>query len=306
MKLVELQREGIGATLILFCVLWMFWSLWPFLVTNSSDGPGATSGPWSMCCGHPNNNNNSNNNYSYHNSMRKLVHRTETGTHCQHWGPRLISPFTSCVLEIWISIQNVIKDDNYAGEIMNKGALNIAFSRLNLHTQLIFVLATILAFQIINRTLKSLKILLWFKWVWQCQCLKHQKQIILTRETGKPIQVFMNIPDGCCLDVSARGWCVIFPIFGAVQFHPGLLSFAALLCWIAKQGKKCGAKIWFNNQPFNPLTLPSRNLAYHLSTFCSVRTELMWTPSSLWLVMVRDFWLPRSSTFNITKITATL
>ena len=46
---------------------------------------------------------------------------------------------------------------------MNKGALNIAFSRLNLHTQLIFVLATILAFQIINRTLNSLKILLWFK-----------------------------------------------------------------------------------------------------------------------------------------------
>ena len=54
---------------------------------------------------------------------------------------------------------NVIKDDNYAGEIVNKGALNIAFSRLNLHTQLIFVLATILTFQIINRTLKSLKLL---------------------------------------------------------------------------------------------------------------------------------------------------
>ena len=79
-------------------------------------------------------------------------------------------PFTSWVLEIWISIHNVIKDDNYAGEIVNKGALNIAFSRLNLHTQLIFVLATILTFQIINRTLKSLKLLktlLCFKWVWQ-------------------------------------------------------------------------------------------------------------------------------------------
>ena len=62
--------------------------------------------------------------------------------------------------------------------------------------------------------------------------------------------------------------CVIFPIFGTIQFQG--LSFAALLCWTAKLGKKFGAKIWFNNQPFNPLTLPSRNLAYHLSTFCSV------------------------------------
>ena len=87
---------------------------------------------------------------------------------------------------------------------MNKGALNIAFSRLNLHTQLIFVLATILTFQIINRTLKSLKLFSVLN-EFDRQCLKHQKQIILTREMGKPIQVFMNIPDKCCLDVSARG-----------------------------------------------------------------------------------------------------
>ena len=40
---------------------------------------------------------------------------------------------------------------------MNKGSLNIAFSRLNLHTQLIFVLATILAFQIIKENLEKFK-----------------------------------------------------------------------------------------------------------------------------------------------------
>ena len=87
-------------------------------------------------------------------------------------------------------------------------------------------------------------------------------------------------------------WYFLFLVqFNSIQAG---LSFAALLCWIAKQGKKCGAKIWFNNQPFNPLTLPSRNLAYHLSTFCSVRTELMWTPSSLWLVMNPSFWIEAS------------
>ena len=115
---------------------------------------------------------------------------------------------------------------------MNKGALNIAFSRLNLHTQLIFVLATILAFQIIKRTLKSQKFFSGSNDS-NSQCLKHQKQIILTRETGKPIQVFMNIPDVCCLDVSA---CVIFPIFGAVQFHPGRPEFCCTSLLNCKTG----------------------------------------------------------------------
>ena len=190
---------------------------------------------------------------------------------------------------------------------MNKGALNIAFSRLNLHTQLIFVLATILTFQIINRTLKSLKLLktlLCFKWVWQTVSKTSKADFFWRRrETGKPILALMNIPDVCCLDVSGWVWYFLFLVqFNSIQG----LSFAALLCWIAKQGKKCGAKIWFNNQPFNPLTLPSRNLAYHLSTFCSVRTELMWTPHPPF-----DWWwscnivLPWSSTFNISKIIPT-
>ena len=110
----------------------------------------------------------------------------------------------------------------------------------------------------------------------------------------------MNIPDKCCLDVSVWVWYFLFSVqFNSIQ---GLSFAAALLCWIAKQGKKCGAKIWFNNQPFNPLTLPSRNLAYHLSTFCSVRTELMLTPSSFWLVMVCNIGLPWSSTFNISTL----
>ena len=171
---------------------------------------------WSMCeqsCGHPNNNN-SNNNYSYHNNMRKFNLRPIVNTE------DLISPpFTSWVLEIWISIHNVIKDDNYAGEIVNKGALNIAFSRLNLHTQLIFVLATILTFQIINRTLKSLKLFSVLN-EFDRQCLKHQKQIILTRpgngETNPSFHEYSWQVLPWCFSVS-----VIFPIFGAVQFHPG-------------------------------------------------------------------------------------
>ena len=65
------EGGSIGATLILFCVLWMFWSLWPFLVINSSDGPGATSGHVRAVV--TPNNNNSNNNYSYDNNMGKFT-----------------------------------------------------------------------------------------------------------------------------------------------------------------------------------------------------------------------------------------
>ena len=44
--------------------------------------------------------------------------------------------------------------------------------------------------------------------------------------------------------------CVIFPIFGTIQFQG--LSFAALLCWTAKLGKKIWCQDLIQQSTFQP------------------------------------------------------
>ena len=125
-----------------------------------------------------------------------------------------------------------------------------------------------------------------------CYWWKRQKQIHYQLWLwGKPFRIYVDI---CIVFV-----CVIFPIFGTIQFQD--LSFAALLCWTAKLGKK-------NLVPRFDSTINLSTLLHFLRGTSPIIyqhfvpwTELMRTSSSREMVSEDSPWSSFSNYPNILK-----